>query len=262
MGTREAVRLRRAYQTLTATTELLSAAREIKIIGEVLECSHPAVVDDYTQRRLLPAEDGRALSELFGWEQDFQDDWVEHGLHRVSPIGAVCRRATRPFSWDAARMTLLAKATAGRSAGAWHLTPERGIYGGISVPVHLPGCGTGSVTWVTRDPHLNLEARLSEHEDLLRLAAYRFMDIVYAGREDAGDSPSAAPLSERELECLTWAALGRTDGEIAALLNRSPTTVRFHVENAMRKLGARNRVQAVAIACQLGLIHADPPTAS
>jgi LuxR family transcriptional regulator, quorum-sensing system regulator CciR len=259
MGTREAARLRRAYQALTVTTELLSAAREIRIIGEALGCSYPAVVDDYTQRRLLPAEDGRALSELFGWEQDFQDDWVAHGLHRVSPIGAVCRRATRPFSWDAARMTRLAKATAGRSAGAWHLTPERGIYGGITVPVHLPGCSTGSVTWVTRDSTLDLEARLIAHEDLLRLAGYRFMDIVYAGREEAGEGPSAAPLSEREVECLTWVALGRTDGEIATLLNRSPTTARFHVENAMRKLGARNRVQAVAIACQLGLIHPDPP---
>ena len=58
---------------------------------------------------------------------------------------------------------------------------------------------------------------------------------------------------------LTWVALGRTDGEISELIHRSPTTARFHVENAMGKLGARNRAQAVAIACQLGLIHANGP---
>jgi ATP/maltotriose-dependent transcriptional regulator MalT len=53
-----------------------------------------------------------------------------------------------------------------------------------------------------------------------------------------------------------WVALGRTDTEIAAILHRSPTTARFHVDNAIEKLGARNRAQAVAIASQLGLIHA------
>ena len=253
----EASQLRRVYDRLRTTADLFTAAQQIKSVGEMLGCSHPAVVDDYAQRRLLAAEDGSALSNLFGWEKDFQDDWVEHGLHRVSPIGAVCRQSTRPFAWDAARMASLARASAGRSAAAWHLTPERGIFGGISVPVHLPGCGTGSVTWTTRDPQLQVDAVLTKHEDLLRLCAHRFMDLVYAIRVDAQDAPTSTPLSEREIECLTWVALGRTDSDIAKQLHRSATTVRFHVENAMKKLKARNRVQAVALACQLGLIQSD-----
>ena len=256
MPTAHTPRLRRAYDKLAVATDLLSAAAQIKAMGDVLGLTHPAVVDDYAQRRLFTAEDGCALSELFGWETDFQRDWVERSLHRVSPIGAVCRVTTRPFSWSAVTMTALAEELGGRSARGWHLTPERGIAGGISVPVHLPRCGIGSVTWTTRDTDLDLEAILSDHGDLLRLAALGFMDLVYAGRaEDLGE-PYAAPLSEREIECLTWVALGRTDGDIAALIHRSPTTARFHVENAMNKLGARNRAQAVAIACQLGLIHA------
>lgn len=244
----------RAYQRLTAATGLLDAAREIKVIGEDLGLTHPAVVDDYSQRRLFTAEDGMALSEVFGWEPDFQRDWVERSLHRVSPVGAVCRVTTRPFSWTATSMTALAQELGGR-AGRWHLTPERGIAGGISVPIHLPRCGVGSVTWTTRDGCLNLDGILRESGDLLRMAALRFMDLVYAGRRDEPTELYPAAFSEREIECLTWVALGRTDGEIAKLIHRSPTTARFHVENAMAKLGARNRAQAVAIACQLGLIH-------
>jgi DNA-binding CsgD family transcriptional regulator len=250
-------RLQQHYRRLTGATDLRTASAQIKGIGLELGLTHPAVVDDYAQRRLLAAEDGAALSEVFGWEHDFQRDWVEQGLHRVSPVGAVCRLTTRPFSWTSAQMTALAEELGGRSGRSWHLTPERGIAGGISVPVHLPRCGIGSVTWTTRNPDVDLNQVLEQHGDLLRLAAFRFMDLVYAGRQDEPQEPSATPLSEREIECLTWVALGRTDGEIAALIHRSPTTARFHVENAMGKLGARNRAQAVALACQLGLIHAN-----
>lgn len=249
--------LHAAYRCLCSATNLLHAAEALKRIGLELGLTHPSVVDDYSQRGLLTAEDGMALSEVFGWEADFQRDWVEQSLHRVSPVAAVCRMTIRPFCWSAASMVTLAEELGGRSGRSWHLTPARGIAGGITVPVHLPRCRVGSVTWTTRDPDVDLAEVLEVHGDLLRLAALRFMDLVYAARQDEVAEPRATPLSEREVECLTWVALGRTDVEISELIHRSSTTARFHVENAMNKLGARNRAQAVAIACQLGLIHAN-----
>ncbi|MFW6092881.1 MAG: LuxR C-terminal-related transcriptional regulator [Pseudomonadota bacterium] len=257
MTTEPTTRLLRHYQRLATATDLLHAAHVIKDLGLELALTHPAVVEDYSERRLLALEDGEALSEVFGWEREFQRDWVEQRLHRVSPVGAVCRVTTRPFSWGAATMTALAEELGGRSGRSWHLTPERGIAGGISVPIHLPRCSVGSVTWTTRNTGLDLDALLEAHGDVLRLAAFRFMDLVHAGRPDETLEPCATPLSEREVECLTWVALGRTDGEIAELIHRSPTTARFHVENAMTKLGARNRAHAVAVACRLGLIQAN-----
>jgi len=120
----------------------------------------------------------------------------------------------------------------------------------------MPRGRTGSVSWYSRDPEVDVGAVLETHYDVLRLAGLRFLDLAYAGRADIETSVDAAmPLSERELECLTWAALGRTDVEIGAIIHRSPTTARFHIDNAVRKLGARNRTQAVAMAAQRGLIH-------
>jgi DNA-binding CsgD family transcriptional regulator len=120
----------------------------------------------------------------------------------------------------------------------------------------MPRGRTGSVSWYSREASVDVSAVLAEHGDLLRLAGNRFMDLVYTARAES-ESSTQAPLqlSERELECLTWAALGRTDTEIGAVIHRSPTTARFHIDNAVRKLGARNRTQAVAIAAQRGLIH-------
>ncbi|MBL8554869.1 MAG: hypothetical protein JNL41_11375 [Phenylobacterium sp.] len=53
-------------------------------------------------------------------------------------------------------------------------------------------------------------------------------------------------LTARERDALAWVAEGKSDWEISVILGVSETTVRFHVDNGRRKLGAVNRAQAVA----------------
>jgi two-component system, NarL family, response regulator len=60
------------------------------------------------------------------------------------------------------------------------------------------------------------------------------------------------PLTQRETEVLTQIALGKTNSEIAAMLYISPGTVRVHVHSILHKLAKPDRVQAVAMAQQLG----------
>jgi DNA-binding CsgD family transcriptional regulator len=64
----------------------------------------------------------------------------------------------------------------------------------------------------------------------------------------------AALLSPREAAILGWAAAGKTDAEIGGLLKISARTVRFHTDNAKRKLRVSTRIQAVTEALRLGLI--------
>jgi LuxR family transcriptional activator of conjugal transfer of Ti plasmids len=66
-------------------------------------------------------------------------------------------------------------------------------------------------------------------------------------------------LSDREKECLGWAAAGKSSWDIAVILSISENTVNFHVKNAMKKLGATRRTLAIVKAISLGLI--DPPFA-
>lgn len=61
-----------------------------------------------------------------------------------------------------------------------------------------------------------------------------------------------AVLSGREREVLTLVAVGHTGIEIAAKLVLSPATAQTHMANTLRKLGARNRAHAIAIALQTG----------
>lgn len=62
-------------------------------------------------------------------------------------------------------------------------------------------------------------------------------------------------LRERESECLTWSARGKTSQDIAQILGLSARTVDFHIENACRKLQVSTRIEAVAKAISDRLIE-------
>jgi DNA-binding NarL/FixJ family response regulator len=72
---------------------------------------------------------------------------------------------------------------------------------------------------------------------------------VFAPRQEQ----PATPLSEREREVLTLMASGATNKEIASSLYLSPHTVKEHTSALYRKLGVRNRAEAVQRAERLGL---------
>jgi len=62
-------------------------------------------------------------------------------------------------------------------------------------------------------------------------------------------------LTPREIDCLRWAANGKTDGEIAEILSIARWTVVTYLQNAKIKLNCSNRTSAVATALSLGLIE-------
>jgi two-component system response regulator DesR len=84
-------------------------------------------------------------------------------------------------------------------------------------------------------------------------AAVRMVGLGMTMFARKSDQP-APLLSEREREVLDLIAAGSTNREIAQRLYLSPHTVKEHTSALYRKLGARNRAEAVQLAQRIGLL--------
>lgn len=96
---------------------------------------------------------------------------------------------------------------------------------------------------------------------------FRAIRVVYQGgsllepmiaqkllRQVSQEAPGDSALTPRELDVLRLLARGLQNKEIAIELGITGRTTKFHVGSLLRKLGAGNRTEAVAIAAQRGLI--------
>jgi DNA-binding NarL/FixJ family response regulator len=84
----------------------------------------------------------------------------------------------------------------------------------------------------------------------------RLLDRFAGVLPDASAGPSDLDeLTEREVEVLRFVAFALSNAEIAARLVLTEATVKTHVSSVLRKLGLRDRVQAVVFAYDVGLVR-------
>jgi DNA-binding CsgD family transcriptional regulator len=109
-------------------------------------------------------------------------------------------------------------------------------------------------------------ARAHSGDSYIALIAIAFLALgVFIGRRVIGapkpatfdgnpKARAALGISPRELTVLRELAAGRSNKEIAALLNVSPNTVKTHVARLFEKLGAKGRTDAINKARELGIV--------
>lgn len=122
-----------------------------------------------------------------------------------------------------------------------------GLHQGFCIPIHYDDA-VGAISLAGEQPHLDAESKSAVH----------LISIFTYGRLRALARPSAAKpgrrLSEIEAEVLRWAARGKTAWETARILGLSERNVRWHLEEAQRKLMTNNKTATVATALVNGEI--------
>ncbi len=92
-------------------------------------------------------------------------------------------------------------------------------------------------------------------EELFAPTVLRRLVEAYVREPPEDTADMFAALTARELDVLREMARGLTNAEIAAALHLSPATVKTHVTRILPKLGLRDRVQAVVLAYECGLVR-------
>jgi DNA-binding NarL/FixJ family response regulator len=109
----------------------------------------------------------------------------------------------------------------------------------------------------TRDELLHAVRVIAGGDALLAPAVTRRLIADFVQRPNAvrPDLHQLDTLTQREREVLVHIAAGRSNAEIAAELIVGEATVKSHVAHVLMKLHLRDRIQAVILAYELGLVH-------
>ena len=171
--------------------------------------------------------------------------YLQKGYADVDPVLREAFRRTIPFEWSELTLGGEAEALFLADAVSHGVGPH-----GFSIPVLSKRGHRG---------HFGVSSSRSEHEWSTFIQTTRTTLIEIANRlhrriiaEVFGEG--GPHLTARELECLRWVALGKSTGEIAAILKISPHTTRGYLKSVHHKLDCVTSAQAVSKAIQLGLL--------
>ncbi|MEZ5736063.1 MAG: LuxR C-terminal-related transcriptional regulator [Novosphingobium sp.] len=240
----------------------MSAPEDVRRAAEALheiamECGmRAAPAQDIADKRTPVDIEGNLLArDVFGWPDDERVWWRNSRIALDSPLTAACRFESQPFWANSEGFRTRLPNPYLDSIDITNFEKRAMTKAAIGVPVHLSFGQIGAVSFNPLDrDQVDLEQAFLEWSDALGVYARTFIATYVQVMGTLQALPPESRLSKREVECLRWAAIGKTDLEISMIIGRSRATVRFHIHNAATKLNAVNRSQTVFKAAQLGYI--------
>lgn len=241
---------------IRSLADIRPAAEALRDIARELGNFRPAACDNIASKMPMHDAEGHILaSDVFGWPASREQWWKKPLLALSSPLPIACRYESEPFWANAMGIHTRAPNPLLESIDLGHFADMVNARAAIVVPVHLPFGQIGCISFSPiDDERADLSREFELYSDQLEYHARRFISGYSRVTTKRPWIPTDCRLSKREVECLRWAAVGKTDVEIAMIIRRSCATVRFHIHNAATKLEAVNRSQTVFKASQLGYL--------
>jgi DNA-binding CsgD family transcriptional regulator len=182
---------------------------------------------------------------LADWNQYFFDQ----KYHENDPCVAATETFHGPYTWTQVK----ARVPDREADAVWSDARAGGMREGLIVPVAPRRLSSPIVRLITPEASID-PAMIPLLQSISAIYAVSVQTFTSRKPPAPAERTQNVSLTEREVECLYWCARGKSNPEIGTILSISRHTVNSHVESAKRKLGVATRVQAAAIAHQLGLM--------
>lgn len=184
----------------------------------------------------------------------FPTPWVEHYLSRdysnVDPTYYQAAVTIFPFRWDT--LTEEDWFTA-QHRTFFNEAADFGVRSGLTIPLHGPLSGLATLNLAGDLDRKELQGAVERNQvELMRVAfsAHEMMVRFLSLHPDQ----DKVKLTTRERECLLWTSRGKTNWEVGEILSISSETVRFHLKNAMNKMGVYSQHHAAVRAIMRSMI--------
>jgi len=228
-------------------------AERVAALGREMNLPYVAISADIGSPEPMRGPDGRPFAEtLFRWVDPGLEYWKDRAFALRSPFVHATRGCAEPFFYAGGKFGTWRRSLALEALNA---EEREGGFGGaaIVVPAYLPRGVIGAVVWASPDITVDVPAIFGDRAEALHSLVLKLM-AAYVDATGAGQVSAPVRLTRREIQCLKWAAAGKTDSEVAAIVQIALPTVRFHITNAARKLDVAGRSQALHRAATLGYI--------
>lgn len=191
---------------------------------------------------------------ISGYPQEWREHYNQNGYTRIDPTVHHCLQHITPLNW------VDLSALKSENPSICKLMDEAETFGlrtGLTFPVHGAHGELAMLNFAHSLAPDRYQAELITNMAALQLLSAFFHEAVRRVLQVVILPTAQTPLSQRENQCLLWAAEGKTSWETSQILGVAERTVVFHLQNAQEKLQVNNRQHAVARAVALGIITPD-----
>jgi LuxR family transcriptional regulator, quorum-sensing system regulator CinR len=196
------------------------------------------------------SEDVTVLTAVNTFSAEWQARYFLKQYSKIDPVVRFGQQARAPFDW----------ATLNRDDPAiqnfFSDAVRHGVgLNGLSIPVRNRKNSLSLVSFSS-----DLSSEEWEAFKASNLANLEQLSVLIDAAESVDRrklSKGPVQLTQREEQCLVWAARGRTHQEIAKILDLSPGSVKTHLDSARHKLECKNLTHAVGVAVAAGIIPAE-----
>jgi DNA-binding CsgD family transcriptional regulator len=231
-------------------------ARQVEVVGREMDLPYIAASSDIGSPDPIMDPDGKPYAgRLFRWIDPNLRYWEDRGFALRARVLHAARVCSEPFYVADGRLATWRAHVSLDAFNRMEASERFGVSGAIVAPAYLPGGVIGVVVWATPDEAVDVRSIFFTRAAELQSLALKFV-ATHNDLASRRTAPTPAPLTRREIQCLKWAAMGKTDGDISEIMHISLPTVRFHITNAARKLNVMGRPQAIYKAATLGYVGA------